>query len=74
MIKDPNFAHILGRIEEQCSQIMKNQQEHIARVNDMDDRLRTVEQKAALNGAVTGGIVAVVVSILVFPLRKIFGG
>lgn len=40
------------------------------KIDKLDERLRHVETKAALNGAVSGGVVGIGVSILVASIRE----
>lgn len=54
----------LGRIEGRLEGIENTQQTHGVTLTSMDTRLRTVETKAAVNGAVSGGLIATGVVII----------
>lgn len=62
----------LGRIEGQLEGIKAQQIEQGTTLREVDKRLRKVETKAAVNGAVSGGIMATGVSILVTGIREAF--
>lgn len=57
---------ILGRIEGE----LKGIRGQVDKIDKIDERLRKVETKAALNGAVSGGVVGIGVSIIVASIRE----
>ncbi|MBF0357912.1 MAG: hypothetical protein HQL70_04840 [Magnetococcales bacterium] len=61
-----------GKMEGILEAIQRRQQEQSKWMNKLDERLRNVEKKAALNGLVAGGMVGVVVGILGHVFRNLF--
>lgn len=77
-------ALLLGEIKGQLGQVIENQKANDekltsrldaidARFDGFDTRLRTVEQKAAVSGALAGGIASVAVALAVEKLKTVFG-
>lgn len=75
---------LLGEIKGQLGQVIENQKtndEKLTRRFDaidekfdgFDTRLRTVEQKAAVTGALAGGMVSVAVAIAIEKLKVLIG-
>lgn len=62
-------ARELGSIQATLDHIKATQDAHTAKLNRIDDRVRKVETKSALNGAVTGGIVAIAVAFIKDTLK-----
>lgn len=54
----------LGQISAHLENINKKLDDHGTKIDAIDDRLRTVERKSALNGAVAGGIVTVTIGLI----------
>ncbi|KIC38148.1 hypothetical protein RA27_20480 [Ruegeria sp. ANG-R] len=58
------LARELGSISAKLDNLHAGQQAHSAKLDSMDDRLRAVERKSALNGGVAGGVVAVTIGLI----------
>lgn len=58
------LARELGSISAKLDGLQKGQDAHSKKLDSMDDRLRAVERKSALNGGVAGGVVAVAVGLI----------
>lgn len=56
------LARELGRLNANMEHMKETQDKMLATVDGMDARLRKVETRSAINGAVTGGVMAVAVS------------
>lgn len=80
-----NHVLLLGQIKGQLSQVIENQKENKEELNDrfdktdaklatFDERIRSIEQKSATYGAVSGGIVAVGMALVIEKLKVIMGG
>lgn len=67
----PELARELGSISAKLDSLHEGQRQHTQKLDAMDGRLRAVERKSALNGAVAGGVVAVAVGLI---KSKIGGG
>lgn len=74
---DPNF--LLGQIHAMVQSIRDGQAEQNKRFDKLDERidtidgrLRVVEQKAAIAGAVSGGAVSVGIALIAEGLRQWF--
>lgn len=65
---------MLGRIDGKLDGISAHLTRQDKRMNQMDARLRDVEKKAAVAGAVSGGAVAVGTALIVEGLRQILRG
>jgi hypothetical protein len=59
-----------GKMEGILEAIQRRQQEQSKWMNKLDERLRNVEKKAALNGLIAGGMVGVVVGVLGHVFRS----
>ena len=76
----PNEEHILllGEIKGKLDLVISNQdtshERFEERFDGLDTRLRKVETKAAINGAVTGGLVAIGFELAKAKLSLLFGG
>lgn len=64
---------VLGRIEGTLTQVLTNQKEHGDTLRDMDSRLRTVETKAAMNGAVGGGVMGLGMAVIIELIKARLG-
>jgi len=75
---------LLGEIKGQLTQVIANQQSNDIktterfdkiddRFNGFDARLRTVEQKAAVSGALAGGIASIAVALIVEKFKIMTG-
>lgn len=60
---------LLGQIHGIVQALRDGQQQTNDRLDAMDDRLRTVEQRAAVTGAVSGGMISVGIAMAVEGLR-----
>lgn len=56
---------LLGRIDGKLDGISEQLNSQDQRLDKIDDRLRSVEQKAAINGAVSGSVVSVGMALLI---------
>lgn len=61
---------MLGEIKGLVESLKTGQNQTMERLDRMDDRLRKVEQRAAVNGAVSGGIMGVGMALVVETLRS----
>lgn len=81
-----NDEHILllGEIKGQLSQVIQNQKANDEkqdkrfdaideRFDGFDSRLRSVEQKAALSGAMAGGLVSIAIALAIEKLKTVIG-
>lgn len=66
---DEELHRALGRIEGKIDILT----ELPGRIEKIDDRLRKVEIRAALNGAVAGGIVGVGIALLQAKIKAVLG-
>lgn len=70
-----NDDHILllGKINGKLDLVIEQQKDHGAQLNTLDDRLRKVEKKAAIGGALVGGLVSIGVELIADPIRRHIG-
>ena len=61
---------MLGEIKGLVESLKTGQNQTMERLDRMDDRLRKVEQRAAVNGAVSGGIMGVGMALIVETARN----
>ena len=61
----------LGRIEGKIDMLVANQRKQDSKLEAMDARLRTVEQKAAISGALSGGITTVGMMIAAEIVKRV---
>jgi len=66
MADNDEVMFMLGQIKGQLEGMNKR----LDKVDTMDSRLRKVEQRAAINGAVTGGLMGVGVSVIAHAIRE----
>jgi hypothetical protein len=62
----------IGRIEGKLDHVAEDMTEVKGTVTALDERVRTVERKSALNSAVISGTVAVGISLLSSKLKLLF--
>ena len=70
MADENSLALMLGRMEGKLDMITSNQNQLSGRVDDLDERMRTVEIQAAKSGAISGGIAAIGTAIAVEILKR----
>lgn len=66
---DEELYRALGRIEGKIDCLIELPE----RIDKIDTRLREVEKRAVINGAVAGGIVGIGITLLEAKLKSIFG-
>ncbi len=59
-----SIEHELGEISASLRHIKEAQEKQGETLSGMDDRLRKVETRSAVNGAVTGGVMAIAVAFI----------
>lgn len=59
-----NHLLLLGEIKGRLDHIQNDQEVIIRKLDSVDSRLRAVEVKSAVSGAVTGGIVSVAIALI----------
>lgn len=68
---------LLGEIKGKIDTVIDNQksqnEQFVQKLDGLDTRLRKVETKAALNGAISGGLVAIGIALLQEKLKKVVG-
>ena len=64
---------LLGEIKGKVDLIIANQETQGVKINSIDTRLRRVEKKAAVDGAVTGALASVGISLIVESVKRHFG-
>lgn len=71
-MSDPNNAQLimLGQIDGKLDGLQRHLVAQDARLDNIDNRLRAVEQKAAVAGAVSGGVMSVGVALLIEGLKS----
>jgi hypothetical protein len=72
---DMNDQHLvlLGEIKGKVDGLASADEQHSEILRSIDSRLRTVEQKAAVNGAVSGGVVSVGMALIIEAARQWMG-
>ncbi|MBF0455208.1 MAG: hypothetical protein HQL72_10390 [Magnetococcales bacterium] len=63
----------MGKMQGVLETIQRRQQEQTQWMGKLDERLRTVERKAALNGMLAGGMIGVVMGILGHFFKSLLG-
>ncbi len=66
-------ALLLGEIKGQLGMVIDGQRETNDKIGNIDTRLRHVETKAATTGAISGGIMAVGMAILIEKIKAVTG-
>lgn len=69
-----DISYQLGEIKGLLHGISNNVTELSSKVDGMDGRLRHVEKKAAINGAISGGIISASVAGIVAAVKANIGG
>ncbi|OSQ41660.1 MULTISPECIES: hypothetical protein [Thalassospira] len=69
-----DISYQLGEIKGLLHGINNNVAQLSDKVDGMDDRLRHVEKKAAINGAVSGGIISATVAGVIAVVKANTGG
>lgn len=64
---------LLGEIKGKLDSLHDTVKGVSSQVTGLDERLRTVERKATLHGAVSGGVVAIGISLAIEALKKKVG-
>lgn len=64
---------LLGEIKGKVDLVIDGQTSTNERLDGLDQRLRHVETKAAMNGAVSGGLVAVGMALLIEKFKAVTG-
>lgn len=66
---DASDQYLLGQIHGIVQSLKDGQDAMSERLDSLDARLRAVEQRAALTGAVSGGVISVGVTLLIETMR-----
>lgn len=66
-------ALLLGEIKGKLDLVIANQDAQGTKLDGLDTRLRKVETRAALNGAVSGGLVSIGVALMIEKGKKMVG-
>lgn len=70
-------SRLLGEIKGKLDLVIDGQAEQRAtfetKLDGLDERLRKVENKAALNGAISGGIISIGMAIAIEKLKAVTG-
>lgn len=66
-------ALLLGEIKGKLDLMIASQGETNERLEKMDTRLRKVEAKSALNGAISGGLVSIGVALMIEKGKSLIG-
>lgn len=64
---------LLGEIKGKLDLVIGNQDAHATKLDGLDTRLRKVETRAAVGGALSGGLVSVGVAIMVEKGKTLLG-
>ncbi len=67
------IAAMLGELRGKMDMVISNQQRHDDRFDAIDGRLRKVETKSALTGALSGGLVSVGVALMIEKGKRTIG-
>lgn len=67
-----HHAQLLGEIKGIVSQMQLTQQQHTAKLDGMDGRLRTQETTAAKHGAFAGTAMAIGVALIIEGVKTTF--
>lgn len=66
-------AQLLGEIKGKLDLVILNQRETNNKLGAMDGRLRRVETRSAITGAVSGGLVSVGIALMIEKGKHIIG-
>ena len=69
-----DLIRVIGNLEGKMDLVIKTQKDQVDKLDSIDGRLRKVETKAAVNGAVAGGVIATGVVILRQVINNIASG
>lgn len=61
---------MLGEISGKLDGVREHLQRQDARLETIDDRLRTVEQKAAVTGAISGGAMSIGIALVIEGMKQ----
>ena len=64
---------LLGEIKGKLDLVIQNQDSQNNKIDGLDARLRKVETKAAMNGAVAGGVVGIAIALAQEKLKTVLG-
>lgn len=70
---DHEHILLLGEIKGKLDRVLENQGETNERLGGLDSRLRKVETRSAITGAVAGGIVSVGVALMIEKGKRTIG-
>ncbi|MBF0368570.1 MAG: hypothetical protein HQL52_03845 [Magnetococcales bacterium] len=73
MLENQDLSLAIGRIEGAIDGIKKTQDNHTEMLSGVDQRLRNVEQKAAVHSGTVGGLAGLVVASGVSVIRARLG-
>jgi len=68
-----DIAQMLGEMKGKLEMVIANQERHDSRFDSIDGRLRKVETKSALTGALSGGIVSIGVALMIEKGKRTIG-
>ncbi|MCE7915407.1 MAG: hypothetical protein DYH15_12210 [Nitrosomonas sp. PRO4] len=67
------IAQLLGEMKGKLEMVIANQEKHDSRFDAIDGRLRKVETKSAMMGALSGGLVSVGVALMIEKGKRTLG-
>lgn len=67
------IAQLLGEMKGKLEMVIVNQEKHDSRFDAIDGRLRKVETKSAMMGALSGGLVSVGVALMIEKGKSALG-
>ncbi len=70
---DNEHALLLGEIKGKLDLVIERQDQTNDRLDKLDGRLRQVEKRSALNGAISGGLVSVGVALMIEKGKHLIG-
>ena len=70
---DADTAMTLGKIKGTIDGIAKRQEEHTHLLTGIDERLRKVETKAAVNGTIGGGVMGLGMAVIIELIKARLG-
>ena len=72
-MSDDDLQRSLGRVEGKLDMVIEGQETANETMASLDERLRKVETKAAINGAVAGGLISIGLTLATEKLKATFG-
>ncbi|KIO49609.1 hypothetical protein SQ11_05670 [Nitrosospira sp. NpAV] len=66
-------TRLLGKIEGKLDMVIASQEQTNVRLEGIDGRVRGIEAKAAVNGALTGGLVSIGVALAIENGKRAIG-